>query len=136
MDLAQFFKPCGRMRRTHYFAIGFVFNVVFTLGELSGNLLIQLGTLILLWPALMLGIQRAHDMDMDWKLPLAVFGLALFAGAFQELGGDLETAGNLMSILMFGLGIWLLIGKPTEGENQYGPDPRDIEAVDAPAYHD
>ncbi len=122
MDLAKFFQPNGRLRRTHYFAASVVINILMRVAEVTEDLFLILASLVLLWPMLMLSIQRAHDMGKDKTLPIVAFALAFFGGVMVEFGSS--GIGGLMVLPGVVIGLWILFGKPTAGPNEYGPDPR------------
>lgn len=122
MDFQRYFKPEGRMRRTHYFWSCVILNVIATIFERLGGDLLGLVAITVIWPALMVAIQRAHDMGKDWKLPAALMVCAFITGILSAMDNAL---GLITLIGTFVFGFWLLLGKPSEGPNEYGPDPRD-----------
>lgn len=134
MDLAKFFQPHGRLRRTHYFAASVVINLLMRVAELTEDLLLILLSLILLWPMLILSIQRAHDMGKDKALPIIAFALAFIGGVMVEMGSS--GIGAIMVLPGLVIGLWILFGKPTVGPNEYGPDPRTPQARSELTYND
>lgn len=97
--------------------------------------------LILVYPALSIGIKRRQDRDnngMDYKIMMGVSGLLSLLQAFgigysrQDLGGGLVVMAPdmWMSIIQLAFGVFAIymlvqLGflKGTPGANSYGPDP-------------
>lgn len=108
------------MRRTHYFWSCVILNLTATVSDILGGFF-ALVAIAVIWPAFMVAIQRAHDMGKDWKMPAALMACAFTTGVLSALDNPL----GLITLLgTFVLGFWLLLGKPVEGPNEYGPDPR------------
>ena len=126
MDISSYFAPHGRLRRTHYFAAGFILNVLMSVAQVTENLLIILLSLALLWPLAMIGIQRAHDIGHGMTAPVIGLALAFIGGALREFEST-NALGALMLIPALIISLWLLFSKPDPGPNQYGPNPREPE---------
>lgn len=107
-----------------------------TLGALVGLIL----SLVLLYPAVALGVKRLHDRGKSGRL-MAVFvapGLIVQAGDLLGITGRYQliagqsiympnTLGWLLNLIVFVVGIWAFVTlgflKGTSGRNAYGPDP-------------
>lgn len=107
-------------------------------GFAIASLVIQLA---MLYPSLALMIKRLHDRDRPDYFAYIMLAPALLSGILGALG----ITGNplapnaldyLMSLIMFGIGIWSLIElgilRGTIGPNQYGPDPLEGPGVALP----
>lgn len=121
MDFQRYFSSEGRMRRTHYFWTCVVLNLAAKAVELLGGDILGLLAIALVWPAFMVAVQRAHDMGRDWKIPAALMVCSFITGFMSFMDNPLGLI-TLVGTIAFGF--WLLLGKPVEGPNQYGPDPR------------
>lgn len=104
-------------------------------------------TLVILYPAVALGVKRLHDRDRPGSL-MAVFiapslvlqlgDLLGITGSEQLIAGQSVQVPNLLGgILIFVtliVGLWALVTlgflSGTRGPNQYGPDPRSDEIVE------
>lgn len=92
----------------------------------SPLLLPALVSLVLLIPAPALAVRRAHDIG--WPGAAALL-LIVPAAVTMILGQALEPYRTIRFVLGAAYigGIVMLLWKPQEGENRYGPDPRLVD---------
>ncbi|WP_343807532.1 DUF805 domain-containing protein [Alteraurantiacibacter aestuarii] len=139
------FLPRGRSRRTELLVVLFYPQAILALvlipllifglidDEFPSNLLAICAILI---PMPALAARRLHDRGESGWLALPVLGLCLLSiwesladwlnGPFDNysLFGDFWQLSAIMTAIVL-LYLVLLLGSPDDGENQFGPDPRE-----------
>lgn len=134
----------GRLNRLRYFGYALLSNVVFLLAVVAiiaisieglGFNTGVLGWLVLLavplyavafWISLCLMIKRLHDMNQSGWWVMFLFGFSFLGGFISGISPEMETLALLFNVPVIGFALWLLFWPGTEGDNQYGPDPRDL----------
>ncbi len=76
----------------------------------------------LLWVQICLTVKRLHDLNHSGWWMLAVFGFSLVSG-FADTA---EMLGLVLNIPIIIYGLYLLFWPGTAGDNQYGPDPKEV----------
>ena len=141
-----YFSLSGRISRTQYwlrfflpvFAVGFVLNLMETIGVGGARTVSLAFNLLMLWPGVAVLVKRIHDRNKSgalvWLLyvPLlvaivitiiAIIGSVMNGGEAGVLG---FLAGSLW-VLVIGVAIWFFIEfgcmRGTIGPNRFGPDP-------------
>ena len=129
----QPFKFSGRSTRTEllgYLILSWVFTtiafyaVIFTRPDAYSFVATFTAIRFVLWlPMPALAVRRAHDIGRPWywSLPLLIPAFLGWVGRelFDQVPGLLQIVGVLNII-----GLVILFWKPTEGTNDFGPDPR------------
>ena len=107
-------------------AVGYV--TIFSADALGDRsfLLATLINLVLLIPAPGLAVRRAHDIGWPGVAALLLIGPA---AASMVLGNTLDPHPiiRLALSLAYIAGLVMLLWKPQDGENRYGPDPRLVD---------
>ena len=107
-------------------AVGYV--TIFSADALGDRsfLLATLINLVLLIPAPGLAVRRAHDIGWPGVAALLLIGPA---AASMVLGNKLDPHPiiGLALSLAYIAGLVMLLWKPQDGENRYGPDPRLVD---------
>lgn len=138
----------GRLNRIRYFGynvligvilmlcfIAFFFLTLLGMSDISG--LAGIGTalllviplfLVVIWVKICLIVKRLHDLNQSgwWILALlALYGLS-FGGWWylSDMGDSMEIVALVFNLPITGMTLWLLFWPGTDGDNQYGPDPR------------
>ena len=145
--LGQFyFSLRGRISRTQYWlrlflpllAIGFVLNLLQTVGIEGAGTVSRLFILLMLWPFTAVLVKRIHDRNKSGALVWVFYGPLLIAivmtviaiiGAVVSSGdaGLLGFVSGALWLTVVGIGIWFFIEfgcmRGTTGPNRFGPDP-------------
>lgn len=94
---------------------------------LAGGLL--LGIVMLLWPAVAVGVRRLHDRNRPWWW-IAVFGLLPFSLDVVAMNGFPPSLAIIQPLLMLAglaVSVWGLVDmgflRGTRGPNRFGPEP-------------
>jgi len=136
----------GRISRSQYwlrfflpvFAVGFVLNLLQTLGVEGGRTASHLFNLLVLWPGIAVLVKRIHDRNKSGALVWLLYGPLLlailmtiaaiiYAVVNSGEGEGLGLLSGALWVLVVGIAIWFLIEfgcmRGTIGPNQFGPDP-------------
>ena len=107
-------------------AVGYF--TIFSAGALGDRsfILVSLFNLVLLIPAPALAVRRAHDIGWPGVAALLLIGPA---AASMVLGDALDRHPiiRLALSLVYIAGLVMLLWKPQDGENRFGPDPRLVD---------
>lgn len=127
-----FFSFRGRLGRLAYLGYGLlallVCGIIVAIGAGFGAngalapavVFIGVGCVLMFWSSLAMTIKRLHDMDLSGRHLWWIYGINAVAGAMQ----DISPAWNaVIGALNFGVAIWLLVTRGTNGDNHYGPSP-------------
>ena len=127
-----FFSFRGRLGRLAYLGYGLlallVSGVIMGIGgALAANnallpsvILIGLGVVMMFWSSLAMSVKRLHDMDLSGHHLWWIYGISMLGGAVQQTSPALAI---LLGAANFGVGIWLLVKRGTNGDNRFGPSP-------------
>ena len=134
--MSNILLPFGRMRRIYYwlfsFALTFVGNVAGEAVKTTTDVAIPAVIIgIFLWPAVMIGIQRAHDIGsrgyaVAWPIAAVVLGAGAFFARTTKPGANPALGMAMLAALLVVvvLNLLFLFKKGQIGSNSYGVDPR------------
>jgi uncharacterized membrane protein YhaH (DUF805 family) len=141
-----YFSLRGRVSRSQYrlrfflpvLAIGFVLNLLQTVGIEGARTLWHLFNFLVLWPGIAVLVKRMHDRNKSGALVWLLYGPLLAAiavtvvavvGAVLNSGeaGVLGLFSCALWVLVIGVAVWFLVEfgcvRGTIGPNRFGPDP-------------
>ena len=141
-----YFSLRGRISRSQYwlrfflpvFAIGFVLNLLQTLGVEGARTASHLFNLLVLWPGIAVLVKRIHDRNKSGALVWLLYGPLLvailvtivaiiYAVVNSGEAGGLGLLSGALWVLVVGIAIWFFIEfgcmRGTIGPNRFGPDP-------------
>jgi uncharacterized membrane protein YhaH (DUF805 family) len=141
-----YFSLRGRISRSQYWlrfflpvlAIGFVLNLLHTVGVEGGRTVSYLFNLLMLWPAIAVLVKRMHDRNKSGALVWLLYGPLLAAivvtvvaiiGAIFNSGeaGLLGLLSGALWVVVIGVAFWFFVEfgcmRGTIGPNRFGPDP-------------
>lgn len=72
------------------------------------------------WSSAALVVRRLHDMDYTGWVALLILGFVL---AGEAASAALPEGKTLFGGLGFGIGVWLMIGRGSDGPNRFGAPP-------------
>lgn len=102
-----------------------VFGLFFLAGGTGGVAAIAILYLLMLWPALAIGVKRLHDRDKSAWWLLVFYALPAVLNIVVE-GGE-GMAATVFGMASLGISIWALVElgflRGTVGANRYGADP-------------
>jgi uncharacterized membrane protein YhaH (DUF805 family) len=79
---------------------------------------------LLLWVQLCLSVKRFQDLNLSGLWALAVLGISLLANYFLQMGEGFYSLSLGLYIITVLAAVALLCWPGTEGENNFGEDPR------------
>jgi uncharacterized membrane protein YhaH (DUF805 family) len=141
-----YFSLSGRVSRSQYWlrfylpvlAIGFVLNLLQTVGLDGARTVSHVFNLLMLWPAIAVLVKRIHDRNKSGALVWLLYGPLLAAivvtvvaiiGAVMNSGdaGLLGLISGALWVVVIGVAIWFFVEfgcmRGTIGPNRFGPDP-------------
>ncbi len=138
-----FFSFRGRLGRLAYFGYGLL---AFLLGGILmaiggalagynayGAAVVPLaaGVVVIIWSSAAITIKRLHDMDLSGIHLWWIYGISALGAALQQVSQGLSI---VLGAVNFGVGIWLLFKRGTNGDNRYGPPPVPVRDPGADYY--
>lgn len=141
-----YFSLRGRISRSQYWLrfflpvllIGFVLNLLETVGLEGARTVSHVFNLLVLWPGIAVLVKRIHDRNKSGALVWLLYGPLLAAiivtiiaiiGAVFNSGdaGILGLLAGVLWVLVIGVAIWFFVEfgcmRGTIGPNRFGPDP-------------
>ena len=136
----NFLSRDGRLNRWRYFKRSFLLCVIESFVMLIGMLFlagsdltiissaqsiyIKIIALAGLVPQFCLLVRRLHDMDKDDTLAYVFTAVDLLNIMTMDFSLDDQSAWeNVLAIIMLLISLYVLFGRGTKGDNQYGADP-------------
>jgi uncharacterized membrane protein YhaH (DUF805 family) len=121
----------GRIGRLRYFGYGLLAvllnGIIMGIGAglatetplvIPGTVLASAGFVSMVWCGVALAAKRLHDMDLSAHHLWWIYGLSALGGVLQGLSHGFAV---LLAAFEFGVGIWLLFKRGTDGPNRFGP---------------
>jgi uncharacterized membrane protein YhaH (DUF805 family) len=141
-----YFSLHGRISRSQYWlrfflpvlAVGFVLNLLQTVGIEGARTVSHIFNLVMLWPAIAVLVKRIHDRNKSGALVWLLYGPLLAAivvtviaiiGAVMNSGeaGGLGLLSGALWVVVIGVAIWFFVEfgcmRGTAGPNRFGRDP-------------
>lgn len=135
-----FFSFRGRLGRLAYFGYGLlallVSGIVIGIGgafaaghaTIPATILIGIGVVVLLWSSLAISVKRLHDMDLPGIHLVWINTISSLSGALQWVSPALAI---IFGAIYFGVAMWMLFKRGTNGDNRYGPSPVPVRGEQA-----